>query len=122
MAKYKIVFIGLFSQLCLFSCHILNSNIPNDQEYKLDQETRREKRELNPDSDNDYDEDDTKENQDFEAFSPELRSDLSFELDIPSPPPKLVLNVNVYLDKDWTTISGTRGRKNSETYFGFLGT
>ena len=62
--------------------------------------------ESNLDTDYDYDEDDTKENAEFYETFPELSSDLLFELDTPSPPPKLVLNVNMYLDKDWTASFG----------------
>ena len=42
---------------------------------------------------------------------PELTdlTDLSFELDLPSSPPKLVLNVNVYLDRFLTISFGPLG-------------
>ena len=114
MAKYKIALIGLFCELGLLSCYKLNSNISD--EYQLEPHNKQEgipegrvKRESNPDTD--YDEDNTEENPEFEEMFPELSelSDLSFELDIPSPPPKLLLNVNVYLDKDWTASFGSIG-------------
>ena len=71
-------------------------------------ETSRDKRESNPDTDYDYDYDDTEPNTEFEEMFPKLDtdSDLLFELDFPTPP-KLVLNVNVYLDKDWYILLGT---------------
>ena len=75
-------------------------------QHVIPMETRRYKRELTPDIDFDYVYDDTEDSPNFEEKFPKLDSDLLFELDLPSPPPKLVLNVNVYLDKDWTASFG----------------
>ena len=70
-------------------------------------ETRRDKRESNPDTDYDYDYEDTQPNPEYETKFPKLDNDLLFELDLPSPPQKLLLNLNVYLDKIWTIFYGT---------------
>merc|ERR1719470_61727 len=120
MVKYKAGCIALLSQLCMVSCHALNSNILDGEKGLatgriasahfdndavtiengdvMPAETKREKRESNPDTEYDYDYEDTEDNPEFDELFPRLDN---AEVDLGPMPPKLVLNLNVYLDQDW---------------------
>ena len=77
-------------------------------QHVIPMETRRDKRESTPDIDFDYDYDDTEDSPNLKEKFPKLDSDLLFELDLPSPPQKIVLSLNVYFDKNWLPLFGQK--------------